>query len=464
MLALSKISDQIFFHMEEFIQLVKKTNPSVKVKVIDGHIHMNGDIYLWYLLDKVVLPNNLKINGNLYFGADIIDTLPNGLEVKGLIVFMQSKISKIPPDLKTYSLSLSFTNVKKLPENMNYFKGSLVLSFSKFSELPSTLTVKGNLDIGHTLLKTLPDNLKVGNTLFLSDDKFITDSIGTKTLNLSLHGSEIKTLPPGIKLKGTLDLSDSHIEFLPNDLIIGGDLLLKDCKNIKSLPDGLFIGGILDLEGTNIKSLPEDIVIQNKKTNYQISESSKDDNYEDNLKVLSEFQKRISPESDSKILGRLHRSFVKDYPMNPFAYEELMSYYYLLGKFDKVETIYKRAVRKDIETDTMKYIIGCSYYKKRDFKISFHYAYYLFDNYGYREQSAVLIFNSLYGLLKNNSEDQFMASNKLFKVMKAVEKSCRKELKNSDDIQYYRKLINTMEIDLNDNKKLTKKYKVFKFK
>jgi tetratricopeptide (TPR) repeat protein len=450
--------------MEDFIQLVKKTNPEAKIKVKDGCVYIKGDIYLWYLLDKVTLPDNLKVDGGLHFGDDCIDVLPKGLEVAGLLIFLYSDISEIPADLKTYSLCLSGTQIKKLPDNMNYFKGSLSLSNSKIKELPPNLTVGGNLNVMHTSLKKLPENLKVGNTLTLSDCRLLDNTIGLKTKNLSFAYSNIKSLPFALKLRGTLDLSDSEIECLPDNMRIGGDLILKNCKNIKSLPKGLHIGGTLDISNSGIKTLPDDIIIRNKKRKKEPDYSGLVDHKykEEDIKVAAEYRERASKESDSKVLEKLHRGFLQDYPNNPFAYEELMSYYFHLGKYDKVEAIYKKACVKYLVSPAMQYIIGCSYYKKGDYKFSYHYADLLFDNFQLEEQSSILLFNTLYCLIKNNTEEQYPLSKKLFDEMKDVERRYCRYMGKSDDMEYYRKLLKTIKIDLTENKKLTKNYNIFR--
>ena len=448
--------------MEDFIQIVKKTNPEARIKIKDGNLHLKGDIYIWQLLDKVMLPDNLKVDGYLCFGDDCVDVLPKGLEVEGLFIYLFSGISEVPADLKAHTLCLSGTQIKKLPENMNYFKGSLNLRFLKIKKLPPNLTVDGDLNVMHTSLKELPKNLKVGNTLTISDSRLLDNTIGLKTKNLSFTYSNIKSLSFALKLRGTLDLSDSEIECLPDNMRIGGDLILKNCKNIKSLPKGLYIGGTLDISNSEIKTLPDDIIVRNKKKKGPDYSGLGDHKYkEEDIKLARKFREKISKETDPKVLEKLYRGFIQDYPNNPCAYEELMSFYYFSGKYEKVEAIYKKACIKYLVSPAMQYIIGCSYYKKQDFKISYYYAKFLFDTYQLREQSSILLFNTLYCLLKSNTEEQYSISKKLFEKMKDVERYHFKSIERTDDMEYYRKLLKAIKIDLTENKKLTKKYNIF---
>ena len=61
--------------------------------------------------------------------------------------------------------------------------------------------------------------------------------------------------------RGDLDLSHTPITSLPNELkLINGNLILTDTK-IKSLPRGLIVNGHLVLEGSLIKDLPEDLTV-----------------------------------------------------------------------------------------------------------------------------------------------------------------------------------------------------------
>ena len=62
-------------------------------------------------------------------------------------------------------------------------------------------------------------------------------------------------------VKGDLDLYSTKIKSLPEDLKVGGDLSLEGTK-IKSLPEGLVVGGSLNLHGTKITSLPNDLKVK----------------------------------------------------------------------------------------------------------------------------------------------------------------------------------------------------------
>ena len=68
---------------------------------------------------------------------------------------------------------------------------------------------KGDLDLRHTPITSLPQGLTVGG-------------------NLNLIGAKITSLPQGLTVGGGLDLENTLITSLPQDLIVGGNLDLKN--------------------------------------------------------------------------------------------------------------------------------------------------------------------------------------------------------------------------------------------
>ena len=102
--------------------------------------------------------------------------------------------------------------LEKAKAMMDQNNGSLDLRHTGITELPDNLTVGGDLDLRHTGITELPDNLTVG---------------------------------------GGLDLRGTGITALPDNLTVGGWLDLRDTK-VTALPDNLTVGGGLDLRGTGI--------------------------------------------------------------------------------------------------------------------------------------------------------------------------------------------------------------------
>ena len=69
--------------------------------------------------------------------------------------------------------------------------GYLDLSHTKITSLPDNLKVTGNLDLSHTKIKSLPDNLNVGFDLYLSNTK-ITSLPANLTVGGKIVGGKIR--------------------------------------------------------------------------------------------------------------------------------------------------------------------------------------------------------------------------------------------------------------------------------
>ena len=131
-------------------------------------------------------------------------------------------------------------NIDYREENGNIMVGgSIDLSHTKVKTLPDNLVVCG-LDLSNTSIETLPDNLVVGGWLDLSN-------------------TNIETLPDNLVVNGSLYLSNTNIKTLPDNLVVGG--LYLSNTNIKTLPDNLVVGGWLDLSNTSIETLPDNLVV-----------------------------------------------------------------------------------------------------------------------------------------------------------------------------------------------------------
>ena len=62
--------------------------------------------------------------------------------------------------------------------------------------------------------------------------------------------NELETHPDGIQYRynGYIYLIESSIKNLPNDLYVGGGLVLEHCEKLKKLPDMLYVGATLTLD------------------------------------------------------------------------------------------------------------------------------------------------------------------------------------------------------------------------
>ena len=97
------------------------------------------------------------------------------------------------------------------------------------------LHIKGDLDLLHAHIESLPDNLYVGG-------------------DLNLMNSYVEELPEGLEVGGDLILVGTEIESLPEGLVVGGGLYLRGLK-IQSLPKGLKVGKNLLIYDTPLANL-----------------------------------------------------------------------------------------------------------------------------------------------------------------------------------------------------------------
>jgi hypothetical protein len=150
--------------------------------------------------------------------------------------------------------------INHLPDELKV-GGNLILSDSPVTHLPNGLTVGGSLYLSNTPIKQLPNGLTVGESLDLRNSKIthLPDDLAVGG-DLYLSLTPITHLPDGLKVGGGLDLRYSNITHLPDDLAVGGSLVSRNSK-ITQLPDGLKVGGGLYLSDTPITHLPDGLTV-----------------------------------------------------------------------------------------------------------------------------------------------------------------------------------------------------------
>jgi hypothetical protein len=149
-------------------------------------------------------------------------------------------------------LDVSHTPITSLPSNLKYVGGNLHASGSLLQSLPDGLHVEGHLILSFTPLKQLPKGLVVGKNINLYDTQIThyPDNIivgGT----ISLGGTPLQSLPDGLTVNDSLDLYKVPMTVLPNKLVVKGDLDLFD-SNITHIPNDIKVGNVVYLVGTPI--------------------------------------------------------------------------------------------------------------------------------------------------------------------------------------------------------------------
>ena len=178
----------------------------------------------------------------------------------GYLDLEHSKVTELPDNLVvTSSLDLFDTKITKLPENL-VVGGYLNLCGTKITTLPNNLVVGDFLNFAKTNVIELPDNLFVGS-LYLTDSK-VTKLPENLVVggSFDLYGTNITELPNNLVVGGSLSLYEAKITKLPDNLVVGKNLNLM-YTNIAKLPDNLIVGGWLDIRYTNIDKLPENLVV-----------------------------------------------------------------------------------------------------------------------------------------------------------------------------------------------------------
>ena len=156
--------------------------------------------------------------------------------------FMNASDEKISDELRYRLISLLETVQDEIDKRYKLIHKAIdthpLLINDRMNKKPiEERIVSGHLNLEHTNITSLPDDLKVSG-------------------NLNLKGCHnLTSLPAGLQVGGNLNLMFSNVRSLPIDLRLGGNLEINK-TNITSLPAGLRIGGNFNLSGTDITSLP----------------------------------------------------------------------------------------------------------------------------------------------------------------------------------------------------------------
>ena len=161
--------------------------------------------------------------------------------------------SNTPQDLSTYLNNW----VNEIPEEREVRQRVK----NQIQIVNGQLVVKGKLDLKHTNISSLPQDLHVGGYLNLRDCTSLT------TLPQGLHVggdlylddcTSLTTLPQGLTVGRYLNLEGcTSLTTLPENLRVGGSLNLSHCTSLTELPQSLHVGGNLSLRGcTSLTELP----------------------------------------------------------------------------------------------------------------------------------------------------------------------------------------------------------------
>ena len=202
--------------------------------------------------------------------------LPNSIECINLSFRNCTSLSsiRIPDSIKIVrALNLP---IKSLPKGLKVH-GSIDASSTQLSSLPEGLKLGGYLNVSNTPITQLPNKMKIKYDIILRNTPItsLPDDLTKIGGDLMLGYSSIKSLPDGLKVNGSLELSNTPIASLPTGLKVGGNLILVNTP-LTSLPDKLQVGEYLDLSFTSIQSLPDDLKVQIGIIDIDFEESKKE--------------------------------------------------------------------------------------------------------------------------------------------------------------------------------------------
>ena len=167
------------------------------------------------MLRKGTLPPSSTIKNDLELHP-MVETLPDNLTIKGsLKTGLGGRLKALPKGLIVEgSMDLGGSMIKTLPEKLNVpgdFKAP-----NNLISLPSNMTVGGSLNLNHCPITEYPKDVKVGK-------------------NVNLMDTKISTLPSNMKVPGDLDLFRTHVEKFPAGFVVKGKVRLPDGRVISSV-------------------------------------------------------------------------------------------------------------------------------------------------------------------------------------------------------------------------------------
>ena len=194
-----------------------------------------------------------------------VDGLPDGLNILGLSLQNCPLLTELPEDLPIQYLSvMGCPNLKRLPENMKL--AALYLFDSDIEVIPEKSTCFSILVlIECARIKHLPACCKAIAKDFTIEDCPNLSSIPNLDVvhgAFNLRNTQVTSLPDHLKVGESMWIYNTPIETLPDHIRVGKDISLNRCKNLKYLPDGLMVNGDLDLSETSIRELPKGLIVK----------------------------------------------------------------------------------------------------------------------------------------------------------------------------------------------------------
>ena len=165
---------------------------------LPDNLHVKGSLFLDP--ETTILPQGLRVDGNLVASETKIREIPSGIYVGGDIS-LPTFLESLPNDVTVGSVSnLGYrTNIREWPPNFVVLSGNINLSGTRITNLPTGFTVQRNLDLTNTPIRTLPKRLKVRGDLILK-------------------GTFINTIPDDAEIGGLIYMNVKYSNMIPTKM------------------------------------------------------------------------------------------------------------------------------------------------------------------------------------------------------------------------------------------------------
>ncbi len=259
------------------------------LNIFPNDVSIGRNIWLKDNKNLQKLPDQFVINGDLDLSGTKITHLPDGLRVDGSLTLCGCKeINELPNHIMVGgSLDLSNTEIDRIPDCLSEIKGNLILNNSKVKHLPENLLVRGRLEIMQYEMKEIPGNIEVVGKVVKEIEQVSIEQVSIENNNdlyrflleeKIINQDKIRAEGERLVIDSSLDLTGYQIEQLDVNLLINGDLSLKNvreingnitvngelkmsCSMIENFNCSIVVNGDMDLSFSKIKNYPDKLVV-----------------------------------------------------------------------------------------------------------------------------------------------------------------------------------------------------------
>ena len=217
-----------------------------------------------------------QVDGSLLLAQTRIRRLPGGLTIKGHLDLRRCQrfqgfgdgSLRVDGSLAIGGMTPK-TEMTTLPSALRNKYGRRVSEFLRtpsrekrcpLAALPEETQVGGNLVLRNCIaLKKLPDYMAVGGSIVIQNCPQLQELRTPRIVagDLVVTGSAFERLPAKLRVDGNMQLQGLPIKSLPEDLVVGGSLLITQCPELDALPPNLVVGQDLKIRESGVRRIPD---------------------------------------------------------------------------------------------------------------------------------------------------------------------------------------------------------------